>query len=667
EDAHYANFANGHTIAITEESGFAFIAGSNTCPAPTATGALHIIDIRNPLNPVFAGCVVTGGYSHEAQCWIYHGPDTAHQGKEICFNFNGSSGNVAIVDVTNKAAPITLSSNPYAGSRFTHQGWLTEDHRYLLVNDELDETQVGHNARTYVWNVSNLDAPTLVGFHQHALPVIDHNLYVHGNYVFESNYEAGLRILRLDNLTSSPPVLTEVAFFDTYPAAQSPQFNGNWNNYRFERSGVVIASGIDEGFYVLQPRLCTPPATPNALSASGNGTNRIDLAWTGSGQPGANFQVERAQGGCDGAFQTLAAEHPTAAFNDTTASGQTTYGYRVSERNGAVCTSVASACVSASSTGACTAPPVFDGIAAAINSGHAQCRIDLSWPVATGACGSGANFEVYRDTNASFAPGNTNRIADALSSVQYSDVGLSSGGEYHYVVRARDVVSGAAETNQRTASARVSGPVVPGTFSAGAEPGDPGFDEGSSPTTMPGKSVASPKHAGWHPASDRKRTGNFSFWSTRANNLCVSLVSPSISLQSGGSPTLSFWQAFSTQAGQDGGVVEISTDGGGTWARLTPLGGYPDTISGTETLCGIAPGAGAVTGSNGLAFAQTSVNLSAYAGQSVRLRWLYRSNAATNPSPGGWYVDDVTITQAMVPGPCVITLPDPVFNNGFEN
>ena len=107
EDAHYANFANGHTIAITEESGFAYIAGSNTCPAPSATGALHIIDIRNPLNPVFAGCIATGGYSHEAQCWIYHGPDTAHQGKEICFNFNGSSGNVAVVDVTNKAAPIT--------------------------------------------------------------------------------------------------------------------------------------------------------------------------------------------------------------------------------------------------------------------------------------------------------------------------------------------------------------------------------------------------------------------------------------------------------------------------------------------------------------------------------------------------------------------------------
>ena len=38
----------------------------------------------------------------------------------------------------------------YEGSFYTHQGWLTEDHRYFLLGDELDELRRGHNTRTYV-------------------------------------------------------------------------------------------------------------------------------------------------------------------------------------------------------------------------------------------------------------------------------------------------------------------------------------------------------------------------------------------------------------------------------------------------------------------------------------------------------------------------------------
>ena len=138
-------------------------------------------------------------------------------------------GCLTVWDVSNKAAPITLSSTPYIGSRYTHQGWLTDDQRYFLVNDELDETNNGHNARTYVFDVADLDAPVLVGYHQHTLSVIDHNLYVHDGHVFESNYEAGLRILRLGNLSQAE--MTEVAYFDVWPSSNSAAFNGNWNNF----------------------------------------------------------------------------------------------------------------------------------------------------------------------------------------------------------------------------------------------------------------------------------------------------------------------------------------------------------------------------------------------------------------------------------------------------
>ncbi len=65
-----------HTLEIDADSGFLYSAGSNTC-----NGGLHIVDIRQPLTPVFAGCFSSDGYTHEAQCTVYHGPDAAWQGK----------------------------------------------------------------------------------------------------------------------------------------------------------------------------------------------------------------------------------------------------------------------------------------------------------------------------------------------------------------------------------------------------------------------------------------------------------------------------------------------------------------------------------------------------------------------------------------------------------
>ena len=68
-----------------------------------------------------------------------------------------------------------------------------------------------------------------------------------------------------------------------------------------------------------------------------------------------------------------------------------------------------------------------------------------------------------------------------------------------------------------------------------------------------------------------------------------------------------------------------------------------------------------------LTFVQRTFDLAAYAGQSVQLRWLYRSDAvATTNSVGeGWYVDDITISHAQVPGSCVAA-GDAVFSDGFE-
>src|ERR1051325_4173698 len=148
ETAHYDNFGSAHTINVDEETGYLYVAGSrpnpsrtpnvDTCPGATSTrgGGLHMVDVRNPAAPAFAGCVNEDGYTHETQCVIYRGPDAQYQGREICFSSNEDT--VHIVDVTNKSAPLQLSRTTYAGVGYTHQGWLTPDQRTFLLNDELD-------------------------------------------------------------------------------------------------------------------------------------------------------------------------------------------------------------------------------------------------------------------------------------------------------------------------------------------------------------------------------------------------------------------------------------------------------------------------------------------------------------------------------------------------
>ncbi len=243
--AHYNQIQDAHNVVINEQTGYAFlVGGTNSC-----SSGLHMVDISTPTSPAFAGCFSTDGYTHDAQCVIYNGPDVTHQGKEICFNSNEDT--LTIADVTTKTLPIQLSRTGYSGRGYTHQGWLTEDHTYFLLSDELDEQNSGHNTRTYIWDVSDLDSPSLIGNYTAANASIDHNMYVREEYVFQSNYSSGLRILDISNVSSG--ILSEEAFFDTYPANNNVNFNGQWSNYPYFDSGIIIANDRQNGLFVLRP------------------------------------------------------------------------------------------------------------------------------------------------------------------------------------------------------------------------------------------------------------------------------------------------------------------------------------------------------------------------------------------------------------------------------
>jgi choice-of-anchor B domain-containing protein len=270
-DALYTGVTTVHSISINTATGHAFLNGSNT--------GQHVLSLANPLAPTHLGNYTAEGYTHDALVKIYNGPDTRYTGRQIVFNSNGGPptpgtnlGGLNIVDYSNTAAPVRINANgtnTYPGVGYTHQGWLTEDQRFLIVNDEFDELNNNSNpamrTKTHIWDLQDLQNPRYIGAYLHEGRAIDHNLFIDGDLVFMSNYTSGLRVFNISGLTAlgNLPSPTQadiqsafefVGYYDTYnqdDLAPETSFNGQWGNYPFFPSGTIIAGDRNNGLFIL--------------------------------------------------------------------------------------------------------------------------------------------------------------------------------------------------------------------------------------------------------------------------------------------------------------------------------------------------------------------------------------------------------------------------------
>ena len=260
EDAHYSELASAHNIVVDEQTGFAYAVGVNS-GGETCGGGLHMIDVRTPKHPTFVGCfadTTTGraktGYTHDGMCIVYHGPDSEHDGKELCFGSNESA--LSIADVTDKQHPIRLSAADYPNVGYAHQGWITEDHKYFFMDDEGDEAnsvragQPMPGTRTLIWDITDLDDPIMIKEYFGKAFTIDHNLYIKGNLMYQSNYVSGLRVLDISDRENPK----EVGYFDTVPWSEEVTFDGSWSNFPFFDSGTIVVSSGAEGVFFLKYR-----------------------------------------------------------------------------------------------------------------------------------------------------------------------------------------------------------------------------------------------------------------------------------------------------------------------------------------------------------------------------------------------------------------------------
>ena len=270
----YNQYGQAHNIAINEDSGYAYTAGART-------KGIHALNLSSPLDPQLELEAPEFGYSHDAQIVTYKGPDQDYFGKEIYFGSNQNK--VVVVDVTNKSEPKLISSFFY-DHQYTHQSWLTEDHKYALLGDELDELdssydlKVDAKTRTVIIDLSDLDNPVHHFDYYSENKAIDHNGYVKGNEFFLASYTAGLRIIDISNIDQK--YIIETGFFNTYndhnkdglnyqgtfknqdpgddhdgKKGNTDAFNGAWSVYPYFKSGNIIISDINSGLFIVKKQL----------------------------------------------------------------------------------------------------------------------------------------------------------------------------------------------------------------------------------------------------------------------------------------------------------------------------------------------------------------------------------------------------------------------------
>jgi len=514
-----------------------------------------------------------------------------------------------------------------------------EQHAYTLqavgVGEELRVTLVWFDPEgglgAAISLVNNLDLEVIA---PNGTDVFRGNVFVAG----ASSPNTGMADMR--NTVEQARIIAPVA--GTYQIrVRAAAVPGNGREFSTRQGYAVVASGR----FGLPD---APPAIPpTGMTVVSNGVAGVGIGYTGSSTQG--YQLYRAEGTCgtadSGDFRLVASTAGNLAVDDFTQGGYN-YAYKVR----AVANDIegsASSCINALSADSCTRRPSFDSTAAVRDFTNSSCSVQLGWPPGASNCptAAGVTYRVERDSSPYFTAPTT--IAAAATGTSYTDSMVVGGNPYYYRVTAIDAVG-----NLSTPSSVLNAtPIGPDGASGGL------FDDVDDNTYM---SMQRP----WQITNVRASNGILSYHNaadgqTYAPDICAAITTIPVRVPPNG--VLRYRARFNLELNWDGVVVEISTNGGTSWADLPPTGGYPSTLSQTQNppvnACGYPATQGAFTGSSDGAFNSYTSNLAAFAGQTVLLRWRFTSDPGAEEE--GFYLDEVSLPQTVPVGTLMIS--------GFED
>jgi hypothetical protein len=394
-------------------------------------------------------------------------------------------------------------------------------------------------------------------------------------------------------------------------------------------------------------------AAPTNLAVSSNPVMGADLSFTPA--PGSHTtQIYRATGDCAAGIDKFKFVGSTTGttFTDARAEGGQAYAYRL--RGADNCgEGPPSVCFTLTPAGSCDLVPTFVGLTSAVAVGT-FCRVQLSWALASSHClnGPSVHYNVYRSTASDFTPSPANLLS-SVTGLAYSDDTVVSGKTYYYLVRAEDNSPGGPGPN----GGNEDGNVAKAFATPAGAPGALGTWTDDGGDTAAALRADPP----WQVSTRQAQAGSRSYHSgpetgTYPANTCAALTTPELPLGTGA--ILTYWARYNLEYLWDGVVVEISTDGGTTWANLPPDAGYPqgNTLSMTQgNGCNYAATQAAFTGpaqNDALTpWAQYQTTLSpAYDGRTVQVRWRFTSDPGAEFE--GFYVDTISVVNVHLAGAC---------------
>ena len=215
---------------LYQDEGFLYAVGTNR---DQFNGGMMVLDLNeNPWIPKFAGAYADR-YVHD----VYVRNGRAYSAEIF-------EGFLNVLDISDKSQISSLGLRDYPNS-FTHNTWLNDAGDVCFTTDELNAAYVHAFDVSDPSNIRMLDRIRSSVSNGNAIP---HNVHVLNDFLVISYYKDG--ILLVD--AARPDNLIEVGYYDTHPESGGG-FDGSWGAYPFLPSGLILASDMSQGLFVLQP------------------------------------------------------------------------------------------------------------------------------------------------------------------------------------------------------------------------------------------------------------------------------------------------------------------------------------------------------------------------------------------------------------------------------
>ncbi len=214
-----------HALHIDTTKGFLYAYGGDM-----ASGRARIFNLNpDPYNPTYASTYNSNfpsnhNYIHDG----YVDNDTMYGGHIY-------GGFFSIVDMTDKSNPELITTQP-TPNIFTHNTWLSKDHRYIFTTDEVNNSFLAAFDISDPTDIQLLDK---IQSNPGSNSMV-HNTHILDNWAVTSWYQDGFTIVDV----TRPDNLIQVGNHDTYAGSGGGSV-GCWGVYPFFPSGTIVATNIE--------------------------------------------------------------------------------------------------------------------------------------------------------------------------------------------------------------------------------------------------------------------------------------------------------------------------------------------------------------------------------------------------------------------------------------